>query len=112
LYVEDLFSSPGQPPTNYVDVFDDALWFDRLFRSPKLLGFLPIEQLAMRLHAEATAEYQRRADAEPEERRAQRLERERRLQELVLRAIETDDPELWRRVDVVVSGQNAPTEAL
>jgi hypothetical protein len=90
--------------------FDDDYWLERRLSGPKLLGFLPIERLERRLQAEASADFQRRAEAEPEERRERRLEGERRLRELVLQANETDDPGLWEQVDFLAFGQ-AATEA-
>jgi hypothetical protein len=66
-------STPQQPPPDdhensaYHDQLDDDYWFDRLFRAPKLVGFLPTERLGKQLQAHASSEYQkRRAEAAPE----------------------------------------------
>ena len=107
-------TSDQQPPASgpeLHDQLDDDYWFDQMFRAPRLLGFLRIEELEKQLQADTWAEFQQRAESEPEELRAERLERERRLRELVMRANETDDPELWQEVDALVFGQTAAETA-
>ena len=100
----------ASPSAECHDVLDDDYWFDQRYRAPALLGFLPIEELEKQLKAVASAEYQRRADLEPEERWTERMDRERRLRELVLQANETDSPDLWRQTDGLVFGQDGPAK--
>jgi hypothetical protein len=114
-YVKHPFSIPDPPIPADQDSgaelrFDDDYWRDQRYRAPKLVGFLPIEELEKKLRADASAEYQQRVRAEPKERREARLEHERQVRELVLRANETDDPGLWQEVDSIVFDQTA-TEA-
>ena len=116
--MEPLPINPDQHPASHTelhDQLDDAFWFDQIFRSPKLVGFLRIERLERQLRVDASAEFRRQAESESEELRAERLERERQLRELVLLANETDDSELWRKVNALVFAQASleiPPEAL
>jgi hypothetical protein len=92
------------------DILDDDYWKDQYYRAPKLLDLRRIEDLAKRLQAEAWAEYEARQAAEPISLKEQREQRSRRLQELVIKAIEGEDDELWQQVDAMVFGRGGTEE--
>ena len=99
-------SAPG------VDIYDDDYWrgFDGIMERRRW-GLFPgmdrVDQLSRQLSRQTDDECQQRQAAESPEDRERREERERTLRDLVLRASQSDDVELWRQVDDMVFGPGA-----
>src|ERR1700685_597600 len=82
----------GEP----LDLYNDEHWQWSHYRSPKLLGVLDIQSFSNHLQDKAKEEYAARRREIPAAEIAAEEERQARLRELVSRAVQTDDQEIWR----------------
>jgi hypothetical protein len=86
------------------DPWDDDYYRWERYRKPKLVGWLEIESLSKRLQQQADDDYAERQRNRPTAEIADQEERRERLRELVARALQADDPELWQQVDKMIAG--------
>ena len=91
------------PPGSTGDQFDDDYWRWVRRGKPKLVGWLETEDLSNRLHQQSDEEYAERQKRRPAADIAAEEGRRKRIRELVLLALENDDPETWKRVDELVA---------
>jgi hypothetical protein len=75
-----------------------------MFRKRNRVGWLPIEELSTRLQKEADDEYAQRQRNRPAAEMVAENERAKRLKELVMVAMLTGDPEIWKAVEKFVAG--------
>jgi hypothetical protein len=96
--------------STWVDVLDpDYRSYENVMarRATFFVSMRHLDELSRQLSRQADDAYQARQASEPVDLREWREEREIRLRDLVLRAIQSDDVDDWRQVDELAFGPGA-----